>query len=190
MDQVFIGFVPSAIIPGLSKVRKKIRKKQLADISYIPSPINQVQERILVARPDEYIGTNRCFTFILKTRKQGNQSTFKPVGESEIKSLVSVVRLTIDWYIAYEETSFTVLLYYHSAGSPIKRTYTVINVRVTSLALLRMGSMIQKAPIKRWKQRLTDHWKQSTVPRKSSTPEIVVKVRLYNDYGYGSGDID
>jgi hypothetical protein len=192
VDQGFIGFVTSWIIPGLSKVRKKIRKKQRADISYRSSSMDRVQEGIPATRPDELrfnIGNNRCFCFIFKIGKRGNRSTFKAVGlgESEIKPSVSIVRLTIDQYIASGETVLTSLLYDYPAGSPIKRTYTNEDVGATSLALLTMAGT---ACNNQWRSKPSppNHWKRLTMSKKSSTGVVVV-ILLENGNSKMKGDL-
>jgi hypothetical protein len=87
------------------------------------------------------------------------------------------------------------------------RNYKIIAVGPTSLALWTLNSKQTKQSISQnitghssdtdtivldplKKRRLTDHWKRSTVTREISSPEIVVQIRLYNDYGYGSGEIE
>jgi hypothetical protein len=104
-----------------------------------------------------------------------------------------------------EASGFLMFQLEHSTRGGINRNYKVVAVRPTSLALWTLNSKQTKHSISQnitghsrdtivldplKKRRLTDHWKRSTVTRESSSPEIVVQVGLYNDYGYGSGEIE
>ncbi|EFP87904.2 uncharacterized protein PGTG_14619 [Puccinia graminis f. sp. tritici CRL 75-36-700-3] len=148
-DQVFSGFVPSLIIPGLSKVRKKIRKKRIRYSGIHPFSKYQVKDSKPVAKPDEFMsnmGTSRCILVILKIEKQGYRSTCKNTEESQDKSLVSLFRKTTDRLVAFEETCFTSLIVDHLEQEVTQRDCKNIAVGPTiSSSLSRARQQLQYA---------------------------------------------